>query len=379
MATKGYAGPEAEKVYARARELCRQVGETPQLFPVLWGLISFYAVRGESQTAKELAEQILRLAQSVQDPAFLIIAHRAWGATLFWHGEVAPAREHLEQGIALYNRQQHHSLAFLYVTDPGVHCLGYAAGALWCLGYPDQALKRVHEALTLARELSHPNSLAVALDYTAFLHQFRREGQAAQERAEAVIALCTEQGLAPFLADGTNLRGWALAEQGQGEEGIAQIRQGLAAYQAMGVEMQRPFCLALLAEAYGRGGQTEEGLSVLAEALAAVHKRGTYIWEAELYRLKGELLRQKAKGKGQKAKIESEAEECFHKAIDIARRQSAKSLELRAVTSLSRLWQKQGKKEEARQLLAEIYGWFTEGFDTADLQEAKALLDQLEP
>ncbi len=192
------------------------------------------------------------------------------------------------------------------------------------------------------------------------------------------------------MAGGTGLRGWALAEQGQGEEGIVQIRQGLSAWQATGAELARPYILALLAEAYGKGGQAEEGLSVLAEALAVVDKTGERCHEAELYRIKGELTRQKFQVSGSKFQVppspqplipspqaEAEAEACFHTAIEIARRQQAKSLELRAVMSLSRLWQQQGKKEEARQMLSEIYSWFTEGFDTADLQEAKALLEEL--
>ncbi len=247
--------------------------------------------------------------------------------------------------------------------------------ALWSLGYPDQALRRSHEALTLAQELSHPFSLAIALCFAAELHQYRREGRATQERAEAAITLCTEQGFALWLATGTILRGWALAEQRQGEEGIAQIRQGLVAYRAMGSELARPQFLALLAEAYGKASQPEEGLSVLAEALAVVNKTGERFCEAELYRLKGQLTLQ-SQVESHKSKVE-EAEACFHKAIDIARRQQAKSLELRAVVSLSRLWQQQGKQEEARKLLSEIYNWFTEGFDTKDLQEAKALLAAL--
>ncbi|MBI3756848.1 MAG: AAA family ATPase [Deltaproteobacteria bacterium] len=290
IAIKSYTAPEVEKVYTRARELCSRVGETPLLFPVLWGLYGFYWIRGESQTANELGAQLLRLAQSVQDPALLLLAHRVWGANLYFLGEFAPAREHLEQGIALYNPQQHHSLAFRYVLDPGMLCQVYVAATLWNLGYPDQARKRIHEALTFTRELSHPASLAYALNWAAIVHQLRREGQAAQEWAEEVIALSTEQGFPYYLADGTNLRGWALAEQGQGEAGIAVMRQGQAAYQAIGVELQRPYLLAFLAEAYGKGGQAEEGLNVLAEALGAVHKRGPYFWEAELYRLKGELL-----------------------------------------------------------------------------------------
>jgi predicted ATPase len=257
------------------------------------------------------------------------------------------------------------------------------------LGYPDQAITRSNEALTLAHAQSHPQSLFFVLAYAAALHQCRREAQAVQARAEAVIALSTEQGFMHGLAAGTVVRGWALAEQGQGEAGIAQIRQGLAAYQATGSAMARPWGLALLAEAYGKVGQTEEGLRVLTEALTVVAKTGECQYAAELYRLKGVLtLRQchiaSAKGHAPiprplppNSQAEVEAEAYFQQAIEIARRQSAKSLELRAVMSLSRLWQQQGKRAEAHELLAEIYNWFTEGFDTVDLQEAKALLDQL--
>jgi adenylate cyclase len=278
---------------------------------------------------------------------------------------------------------------------------------LWLLGYPDQALKRCYEALTLAQDLSHPPSLAFALIGVDVLHNFRREGQAARERAEAVIALSREQGLPFQLTAGLVHRGWALAQQGQGEKGIAQIREGLTASRTIGTEGYRASYLGILAEAYRTAGQPEEGLTVLAEALAVVEKTGERWWEAELYRLKGELLltqevkSQKAKGKRQKSENtdpqaltpdpQSEAEACFLKAIEISRKQQAKSLELRAVMSLIRLRQHQAQNHEARTtqheartrldeahtLLSEVYGWFTEGFDTKDLQEAKALLDEL--
>ncbi len=400
-AIKGYGTPEVEQAYTRARALFQQVGETPQLVPLLWGLISFYGLKGDVQAATELAEQLMRLAQSLQDPTALLIAHRVRGVQLFFSGESAQARTHLEQVIALYNRQQHHALAFLYGGyDPGVHCLGYAAGTLWHLGYPDQALKRVNEALTLAQDLSHPNSLVYALDWATGVHWFLREGPAAQRWAEAEITLSTEQGFPYFVAEGTIWRGWALAEQGQGEEGITQIRQGMAIFQTTGAA-QRPEFPALLAEAYGRAGQAEEGLSIVAETLAEISRYGDrYYYAAELYRLKGELTLQssvqslEASVKKRKSKVKSgklqvpnpqhptlssqEAEACFHKAIEIARQQQAKSLELRATVSLARLWQRQGRRHAARNMLSEIYNWFTEGFDTKDLQEAKALLDSLE-
>jgi predicted ATPase len=375
IATKGYTWPEVEKAYTRALELCRQLGERPQLFRGLFGLRTFYHVRGELQTARELGEQLFSLAQSAQDPALFLEAHRALGSTLYFLGELASAYTHCERGIALYDPQQHRPHAFLYGQDPGVACLSVASLALWQLGYPDQALRKEHEALTLARELSHPFNLAFALNYAAIvLPQFRREVQLTQERTEALMALSSEHKF-PFGSEGTILQGWLLVEGGKEEEGITQMRHGLAAYRARGAELRRSYFLALLVEAYWKAGQIAEGLSVSAEALAGVDKTGEHFYEAELCRLKGELTLQ-SKVQDSKFRVE-QAEECFWKAIEIARKQQGKSLELRAVMSLSRLWQQQGKKAEARQLLTEIYSWFTEGFDTKDLQEAQALLAEL--
>jgi predicted ATPase/class 3 adenylate cyclase len=371
IATKGYAALEVEQTYARARELCQQIGETPQLVPVLFGLRLFYQQRAEFHTARELEDQLFHLVQCVQDSALLSAAHQALGATSYWLGELAQARAHLEQGMVLYNPQQHRSLTFGAIQHPGVTCLAFVARALWALGYPDQALQRSQEAFALARELAHPFSLAYALGCVAVLHQFRREWIAAQERAEAAIALSHEQGFTLWLAMGTILRGWALASQGHKAEGMVLMHQGLAAYRATGTAVAQSYLLALLAEAYMKGGQAEEGLSILAEALTAVDQHGERFYEAELCRLKGELLLTGS------AAQPAEAETCFHQALAIARRQQAKSLQLRAAMSLSRLWQQQGKRDEARKLLAPIYSWFTEGFDTADLQEAKALLEEL--
>jgi predicted ATPase len=375
-AIHGWSAPEAAQAYTRARELCQQVGDTPQLFPVLFGLWTSSVVRPEFQTARELGEQLLSLGQRASDPMLLLQAHWVLGFTLFFMGTFAPARVHLEHVMALYDPQQHHSHILshilLYGQDPGATSLYYAALALWYLGYPDQALQRSQQAVTLAQNLSHPFSLAFALEGMAELYQFRREAQQTQERAEALMTLSTEQRFAFWLVSATVLRGWALAEQGQGAEGIAQIRQGLTAWQAMGEALYQPRFRALLAELYGNIGQTEAGLSALAEVLAEVHNTGLCYCEAELYRLKGELLLQQAAG------WDGEAEACFRQALDVARRQQAKSWELRAATSLARLWQQQGKRAEARELLAPVYGWFTEGFDTADLQEAKALLEALE-
>ena len=250
-------------------------------------------------------------------------------------------------------------------------CCAYAALALWGLGYPDQALARSHEALTRAQERSHPYSVAMALGYAGMIRLFRREVHATHERAAATMTLCAEQGFPFFLALGTILRGWALAEHGAGDEGMGQICQGLAAWRATGTEACQSYFLALLAEAQGKMGQAEAGLRVLTEMRTLVDKTGERYREAELHRLQGELLLQ------QTVPDVPQAETCFHQALAIARRQQAKSWELRAAMSLSRLWRRQGKCAEASQLLAPIYGWFTEGFDTADLQEAQALLEAL--
>ncbi len=375
MLTKGYAAPEVEKVYSRARELYQKVGESPQFFPMLFGLWAFYSVRAEYNTARELGEQLVSLAQSAQDSALLIEAHTARGNTLCFLGELVLARGHLEQAIALYDPQLHRSHAFMYGQDPGVHSLSYATLDLWLLGYPDQARKRSLEAFALAQELSHPYSLAFALIHVLYIHRFSREVKATQERAKELFALSTEHGFPIPLAVGAAHQGWALAEQGL-EEGITQIRQGIDTWRATGSTLFfQPFLLAMLAEAQAKVGLTEEGLNVLTESLAIVNKTGERFWEAELYRLKGELTLQ-SEVQASQFKVQDEAEECFCRAIDIARRQNAKSLELRAVMSLSRLWRSRGKQRQARQMLAEIYSWFTEGFDTADLKQASALLKE---
>jgi predicted ATPase/class 3 adenylate cyclase len=377
MATKGYSTPEVEQVYNRARELCQQLGETSRLFPVLRGSLLFYTGRADHKTARELAEQCLRLAQSTQEPAPLMEAHYMQGNNLFYLGEFAAARQHLEQSIAIYDSSPQYSHDFLYAQDTKVVCLDRASWILCFLGYPEQALKLIHKAIALAQALSHPHSLAHALSSAATLYQYRREGHTAQEQAEATITLSTEQGFPLWLAWGTVLRGRVLSDQCQRQEGLVQIRHGISAFQAKGAEVSQPYLLALLAEAYEQAGQVEEGLVVLTEALEVTRKNDEHWYEAELYRLKGELTLQ-SKVQSSKFKVEEEAEACFLKAIEIAQKQQAKSLELRAATSLARLWQQQGKRAEAHQVLSEIYSWFTEGFDTKDLQEANALLDSLE-
>jgi class 3 adenylate cyclase/predicted ATPase len=370
MATRGFAAPEVQHAYARAQELCQQAGESPQLFSVLRGLWNFSLVRAELQKARRLGEQLLTLAQRQPAPALLLEAYFVLGLSLFWLGEPVSARARLEQSISLYDPQHHRAHALHYGLEPGVICLSYAAVTLWTLGYPDQALESIGKALLLAaQEPSHPFSLAQSFSWAVRLHWLRRERQAAHERTVALMALASEQEFAYWLAWGTISQGRTLVEQGQAEDGIVRIRQGLAAHRATGGELSRPWFLAMLAEAYGMRGQADEGLCVLAEALTTAYQTGDRYFEAELYRLKGELLLQ------QTSPDVHQAETCFQQALTIARHQQAKSLELRAAMSLARLWQQQGKRAEAHALLAPVYGWFTEGFDTADLQEAHALLE----
>jgi predicted ATPase len=371
MVTKSPAAPEVAQTYARARALCAQVGETLQLFPMLEGVWRFYWNQGVLPTARELGDQLVELAQRTADPTHHLEAHSALGSTLFHIGDYAAAWTHLEQGITPTDLAVQRDLALRHIEAPGVRGLGMAALTLWCLGYPTQAVRRSQEAQALARELAHPYSLAVAQHLAAFLHQRRREAPAAQEQAEALLTLATAQGFQGYVCYGTCWQGWALAVQGAGEAGRAQLRQALAAFVAIELGVARPLCLVLLAEAVGQAGQVAEGLRLLAEALPAFATSGRGDLLAEAYRLQGELLLRQATPDA------TQAEACFHRSLAIARRQQAKSWELRTATSLSRLWQQQGRRAEARALLAPIYGWFTEGFDTADLQEASALLGEL--
>jgi predicted ATPase len=281
---------------------------------------------------------------------------------------------HQDQGLRLYDPQRHRTHAALYSGhDPGVCCHYRAAPSLWLLGYPAQAVASSQAALALAQQLAHPHSLQLALYWAAVLHHQRREVSLAQAHAEAAMSIAADQEFPQPVALAMPLRGWALAASGQGEEGIAQIQQGLAAYRATRATRDRPYYLALLAEASVPAGQTATGLAVVTEALTTVAKSAVRWWEAELHRLQGELLLHE----GGVLDAALTAAACFHQALAIARRQDAKSLELRAAMSLVRLWQRQGKRAEAYDLLAPVYGWFTEGFDTADLQEAKALLEAL--
>ncbi|MBI3796162.1 MAG: hypothetical protein HY268_04225, partial [Deltaproteobacteria bacterium] len=415
MATKGYGATEVEQTYTRAQELCLQVGESLQVAQVLYGRWSFNAVRGNHTASLALGEQLLDLAQRQQDSTLFLAAHSILGGTLLWLGEFTLAQTHIEQAGAFYDPKPHRALTYHLGQDPGLMALTYAAQTLWSRGYPAQALERGHHGLSLAQALSHPLSLVGALGQVTLVHLFRREGQEALAQAEVLLTLAHEHGFAFWLGVGIRLQGWALVERAalsgareQRKAGLVQLREGLAAMRAMGTEVFVPLFLGALAQGYAHGGQAEEGLRVIAEALAVVEKNEERWNEAELYRLKGQLTLQ-SQAPGPKSQVaetllgrvgtahqnvriaeagtvgsahptrEVEVEGYFLKAIAIARKQQAKSLELRATLSLARLWQQQGKHHEARNTLSEIYHWFTEGFDTADLQEAKTLIEELSP
>lgn len=379
MITKGFTAPEVEKAYARARVLCQQMGETPQLIPVLWGLCAFHQVCGALPTALELAEQVFRLARQLQDPDCLAAAHYAVGSTHFWRGTFTTAQEHMEQSVALYEPQRHQPQVLTYGLDFGVTSRSYPIICLWLLGYPEQARRQSAETLALPQAASHPYSRLFALYSSAMLHCWLQQWTAVHGMARTITELATEHGLEFFLVVGVFLENWAVAAQVQPERERTSKRQDLAVPQQFGAMLGRSCALSVQAQACLQIGHVEEGLGAIAEALAYIERTEERWYEAEVWRVKGELTLEQ---ENQKAKIKNfqpptsnpQAEACFLTAIEIARRQQAKSWELRATTSLARLWQQQGKQEEACQRLGEVYAWFTEGFDTPDLQEAKTLL-----
>jgi class 3 adenylate cyclase/predicted ATPase len=374
IAVKGYAAPEVVQIYTRAYDLCQQLDNPPQLPTVLVGLWLFSLLRVELDKARQLGERLLSLGHHKRDPVILLSAHYALGNTLAFRGELGPAREHLEQCIALYDPRAHRRLAFLYGDDPRVACLHFKAWCLWYQGYPDQARQCIDETVAVARELGHPQVLAFALCGVAVVEHLRRDRQLTRQHAEAAIELCREQGLPVYLALARALWGWALVEEGRAAEGIAEMREALRAYRSTRVRWMEPYLLALLAEAHGNAGQPDDGLRVMAEAIDLIRETQECAWEAELYRIEGELLL-----KSGSPRARQDAEERFQRAIDTARQQEARSWELRAAMSLGRLWHGQGKRDAARQLLTQVYDWFTEGFDTVDVRAANSMLRELEP
>jgi tetratricopeptide (TPR) repeat protein len=371
--TKGYAVEETGQAYQRAQQLCQRLGEVPGSFRALGGLWFFHVARLDLRTARQLGEELLRLAQRKQDPVQLLQAHWALGMTTGHQGEYTLALEYLRAAMPLFDPAQHCAPGCLYGPEPGTACHAFAAWVLWPLGYPDQALECIRQAVARAREVSDPQSLCLALIHAVYVHQRRGEVRPTRERAEELTALGAEYGFPAWVMLGTVLGGWAQVAEGECGEGFAHMRRGLRELQAQGPGFGRLQCLALLAVALAKQGEAAEAQTVLDEGLALLKDTGDWFYESDLYRIQGELLAPQGAGPDALA----EAECWFRRAVEVARRREAKSLELRAVLNLTRLYQKQGRGEEMRPLLAETYAWFTEGFDTADLREAATLLQQL--
>jgi class 3 adenylate cyclase/predicted ATPase len=368
---KGWAAAEVEQAFISALTICDHLHNPPEVFFILFGLNSYYHVRGDYRATRKRSRELLRLAQSTGDHTHLVLAHFAMGQVLLHTGELRLAREHLETMLSLYDIERDRPLAFRISTDAKQGILSYAGWDLWLLGYPDQAVATGKEAIAFARGLSHPNSLAAAEFFNNIVQMYRREARAVKETAERLIAFSSEQGIGNWHLFSTHHRGWAIAEQGRYEEGIALMREALVMAHGAGADIGRTNLLCVLAEAYMKAGHLDDALDTVNEALAAVDQQEERHHEPDIHRVKGEVLLRRDRSNT------PEAEECFRQAIEIARKQMAKSLELRATTSLARLLEEEGRRDEARTMLATIYNWFTEGFDTADLKDAKALLHQL--
>src|SRR5712691_2299866 len=371
-ATKGWGAVEVESAWARARTLGEQVGESSQLFRILAGLWRLNLVHARLRAAREMGEELLRLAVSLEDPALQVEAHHALAYPLNHSGEHLAAHEHATRGLALYDPRHFRGNSLLLTQDPGVECHTQSARAFWVLGYPEQSMESTRKSFVLAQTLGQPHSLVWAHLAAGIIHQLRREVARSMEEWDAAIRLSAEHGLTQPLVWAKPWHGWIQVKLGRRAEGIAEIREGLATLQAMGTEITRPQCSALLAESVAEDGRVEEGLAIIAEVLAMVERIGAGYYEAELHRLNGELLLMLEDGTRQR-----DAEASFNRAIELARARSAKSFELRAVMSLCRLWQRQSRDEDAQRCLRATYDWFTEGFDTGDLREAKALLEGL--
>jgi len=368
MVSKGYALPEVEHAFIRVRELSLQLNEVPDLFRAQFSLAIVYVVRSEYERAFDHGVQCVRLAEKVGHPAMLMQSHWVIGLSQCYLGQFAAARDHFEQTIAIHDAANIDSAASMYGA---VLSRAHLARILLYLGYPDQSHKLIKEAIAKAERLRYPVAVANTLALAAYIEAFHNGLQKALELAAATASQADEHGLPYYSAVAIMMRGWALAMQNQEDEGIALIRQGLSSYLAIGTKQQHGYFLALLAEALIRSERDKEGLEALEQAIEVTKQTNEPFYEAELYRLRGDALAKTGLGSL------SEVEACFQRALEIARQQQARSFELRAAMSLARLWQEHGKREEGRALLEHIFGWFTEGFETADLKGAKTLLDEL--
>jgi predicted ATPase len=370
LAVKGQAAPETGHAYVRAQELWEQLGSPLEFLQVPYGQSRYHAVRGELDLAQRLDEDLLRLSRQRNDFAGLVLGHMSSGRNQLTAARFASSRSHLEEALGLHDPISHHALVHQVGFHPHVSSQAYLGVVLFCLGFPDQALAQSNAAITEARRLAHPTSLAVSLNIGILPLWLLGDNAALGQRAEELIAVASEQGFPGWGAQGTMFRGWVKVKNGDVTQGISLLRSGANAYRATGAEAWTPYYIALLARACEIAGQVEEALTLLDDALQIVAKTGERWYAAELNRLKGQLLLRQGHAEA--------AEELYRRALSIAVEQEAKLWELRADMSLARLYRDQSRHAEARDILAPIYGWFTEGFDTADLKEAKALLDELD-
>ena len=367
---KGFAAPETGRAYARARELWAQLGAPTEFLRVAFGQSLYHMNRGELDLALRFDDDLLRLSRQRNDSAGLFLSHQSIGRNLLFSGRFALSRSHLEEAIALYDPNFPRRLVHQSGTSPQVASQAFLGNVLFCLGYPDQALARSGASIADARSLAHPPSLALSLSIGSRLLSLVGDNAALDKRAGELIAVAIDQGFPYWRALGTAYRGWVTVRIGDVTEGMSLLRSGSAAYRATGSEAWTPQIIALLAAACEIAGQIEEALILLDEASQIIGRSGERWFEAELNRQKGQVLLRQGHAES--------AEELYRKALCIAREQEAKLWELRAAVSLARLRRDQGRRTEARDLLATAYGWFTEGFDTPDLKDAKALLDELE-
>ena len=370
--TRGHAAPEVEENYRRTRDLAERVGEPVQRFQALWGLWLAASYRASAERALQLARELLALAEDSGDAALLLEGHHALWPVLVWLGRLDEARGHAERGMSLYDKTEHRSHAFVYGGhDPGMCSRKYASWAFWLLGYPTRALDESVASLRLAEELAHGPSLVLARVWACIFHDLRREVPVVQEHVRSLITVATLQSTPQWLAAGTIIDGWVRAELGEEGAAVVRITEGLNVYASTGAALFMPYFLSLLARACARTGETAVALQAISEALDKARATGELVWEPELLRLEGEM-----RLASRPADVAG-ARQCFHRAIEIARRQQARSWELRAALSLARLLVAAGQPAEARGTLGVVYGWFTEGFDTPDLKDASALLNQL--
>jgi predicted ATPase len=366
IAIKGYGAPEVGRIYQRARELSQEVGDIPSLFPALHGLYRYYLLHGSLETAFDLTELMLSWAQTAKNTEFLLEANRAMGSSLFHIGEVTTALHHLKEGVVLYDFEKHRSHSLLYGTDPKTVCLSYASLAQYVLGYPDQGLQSGRDSISWAREIAHPFSLAMALNHHAWLHQSRGEYELVEKSASELVQLSSYQEFAFWKAAGLIFMGWVLAVKDK-KKGIKQMIQGIEDFRKTGANLVSPYFLSLIAETYLSMDRVGESKRFLKDAESVARENGEHFYDAEIYRLQGESVRNNPQ----------RAEQHFKEAIKIARKQQAKSFELRAASSLARLWLQQHKTREAQKLLHDLVNWFSEGSQLTDLQKARQLIEQI--